>query len=235
MMEEKTPMNKLPKAHQQEKKGQKMVDFITKKKKAMGCLLLLVVFVIILIGAFSWLNASNEIGIKTDNKIDITPTRIQEIQDIGQWEFLSINDEELIDTINHGFFSDDELVRIYYGTIRMGIDLHHAEPQWLQVEDDSVVVAKLPPIELLDRNFIDEAHTRSFFEKGNWSSADRETLYRRAYSKMIARCMTPANIKIAEENAREQFTQFLKAMGYENVKVTLSAPQNPKSLMQKEG
>ena len=112
MMEEKTPMNKLPKAHQQEKKGQKMVDFITKEKKAMGCLLLLVVFVIILIGAFSWLNASNEIGIKTDNKIDITPTRIQEIQDIGQWEFLSINDEELIDTINHGFFSDDELVRI---------------------------------------------------------------------------------------------------------------------------
>ena len=235
MMEEKTPMNKLPKAHQQEKKGQKMVDFITKKKKAMGCLLLLVVFVIILIGAFSWLNASNEIGIKTDNKIDITPTRIQEIQDIGQWEYLSINDEELIDTINHGFFSDDELVRIYYGTIRMGIDLHHAEPQWLQVEDDSIVVAKLPPIELLDRNFIDEAHTRSFFEKGDWSSADREALYRRAYNKMIARCMTPANIKIAEENAREQFTQFLKAMGYKNVKVTLSAPQSPKSLMQKEG
>ena len=53
MIEEKTPMNKLPKAHQQEKKGQKMVDFITKKKKAMGCLLLLVVFVIILIGAFA--------------------------------------------------------------------------------------------------------------------------------------------------------------------------------------
>ena len=234
MMEEKTPMNKLPKAHQQENKGQKMVDFITKDKKVMGCLLLLVVFVIILIGAFSWLNASNEIGIKTDNKIDITPTRIQEIQDIGQWEFLSINDEELIDTINHGFFSDDELVRIYYGTIRMGIDLHHAEPQWLQVEDDSVVVAKLPPIELLDRNFIDEAHTRSFFEKGSWSSADREALYRRAYNKMIARCMTPANIKIAEENAREQFTQFLKAMGYKNVKVTLPAPQSPKSLMQKE-
>ena len=117
----------------------------------------------------------------------------------------------------------------------MGIDLHHAEPQWLQVEDDSIVVAKLPPIELLDRNFIDEAHTRSFFEKGNWSSADREALYRRAYNKMIARCMTPANIKIAEENAREQFTQFLKAMGYKNVKVTLSAPQSPKSLMQKEG
>lgn len=235
MMEEKTPTNKLQKVHQNETKGQTIAGFLPKSWKAMGCLLLPLALIVILIGAFSWLNASNEIGISTDNKIDITPTRIQEIQDIGQWEFLAINDEELIDTINHGFFSDDELVRIYYGTIRMGIDLHHAEPQWLQVEDDSIVVAKLPPIELLDRNFIDEAHTRSFFEKGDWSSADREALYRRAYNKMIARCLTPANIKIAEENARRQFTQFLKAMGYKNVKVTLSAPQSPKSLMQKEG
>ena len=217
MMEEKTPTNKLQKVHQNETKWQTIAGFLPKSWKAMGCLLLPLALIVILIGAFSWLNASNEIGI------------------IGQWEFLAINDEELIDTVNHGFFSDDELVRIYYGTIRMGIDLHHAEPQWLQVEDDSVVVAKLPPIELLDRNFIDEAHTRSFFEKGDWSSADREALYRRAYNKMIARCLTPANIKIAEENARRQFTQFLKAMGYKNVKVTLSAPQSPKSLMQKEG
>ena len=199
-------------------------------------ILLTPLVIIAIVGGVIWyLNSSNSLGLSTDDHIDITPTQIQEIQNIGQWEFLSINDEELIDTINHGFFSDDELVRIYFGTIRMGIDLHHAEPQWLQVEDDSIVVAKLPPIELLDRNFIDEAHTRSFFEKGDWSSADREALYRRAYNKMIARCLTPANIKIAEENARRQFTQFLKAMGYKNVKVTLSAPQSPKNLMQKEG
>ena len=129
MMEEKTPTNKLQKVHQNETKGQTIAGFLPKSWKAMGCLLLPIALIVILIGAFSWLNASNEIGISTDNKIDLTPTRIQEIQDIGQWEFLAINDEELIDTINHGFFSDDELVRIYYGTIRMGIDLHHAEPQ----------------------------------------------------------------------------------------------------------
>ena len=218
MMEEKTPMNKLPKAHQQEKKGQKIVDFITKKKKAMGCLLLLVVFVIILIGAFSWLNASNEIGIKTDNKIDITPTRIQEIQDIGQWEFLSINDEELIDTVSRGFFSDSELVRIYYGTVRLGVDLRQAGPQWLHVEGDSII-ATLPPITLLERNFIDEARTRSFFEKGSWTDSDREQLYKRAYRKMLKRCFTPGNIKIAEENARQQFMQFLRSMGYKKIRV----------------
>ncbi len=38
----------------------------------------------------------------------------------------------------------------------------------------------------------------SFFEKGDWNSADREQLYNRAYKKMLARCMTAENIKIAE-------------------------------------
>ncbi|MGP1418025.1 MAG: DUF4230 domain-containing protein [Prevotella fusca] len=173
-------------------------------------------------GLFLWLNSSNEISIEADQRIDITPTQIRQIQDIGQWEFLSINNEELIDTISRGFFSDAELVRIYYGTVRLGINLHKAKPHWIRVENDSVIVAKLPPIELLDTNFIDEAKSRSFFEKGNWSAADREQLYNRAYKKMLARCMTAANIKTAEENARQQFTQFLKAMGYKNVEVTIT-------------
>ncbi len=65
-------------------------------------------------------------------------------------EFLAINDEELIDTVSRGFFSDSELVRIYYGTVRLGVDLHQTEPHWLRVENDSVIVAKLPAIGCLD-------------------------------------------------------------------------------------
>ena len=113
-------------------------------------------------------------------------------------------------------------MRIYYGTVRLGVDLHQTEPHWLRVENDSVIVAKLPPIGLLDTNFIDEAKSRSFFEKGDWTSADREQLYNRAYKKMLARCMTVENIRIAEKNAKQQFTQFLKAMGYKNVEVTIT-------------
>ncbi len=121
--------------------------------------------------------------------------------------------------MSRGFFSDSELVRIYYGTVRLGVDLHQTEPHWLRVENDSVIVAKLPPIGLLDTNFIDEAKSRSFFEKGDWTSADREQLYNRAYKKMLARCMTAENIRIAEKNAKQQFTQFLRSMGYKNIKV----------------
>lgn len=182
-------------------------------------ILLAPLVIIAIVGGVIWyLNSSNSLGLSTDNHIDITPTQIQEIQNIGQWEFLSINDEELIDTVSRGFFSDSELVRIYYGTVRLGIDLRQAGPQWLHVEGDSII-AMLPPITLLERNFIDEARTRSFFEKGTWTDGDREQLYKRAYRKMLKRCFTPENIKIAEENARQQFMQFLRSMGYKKIRV----------------
>lgn len=182
-------------------------------------ILLTPLVIIAIVGGVIWyLNSSNSVGLSTDDHIDITPTQIQEIQNIGQWEFLSINDEELIDTVSRGFFSDSELVRIYYGTVRLGIDLRQAGPQWLHVEGDSII-AMLPPITLLERNFIDEARTRSFFEKGTWTDGDREQLYKRAYRKMLKRCFTPENIKIAEENARQQFMQFLRSMGYKKIRV----------------
>ena len=182
-------------------------------------ILLAPLVIIAIVGGVIWyLNSSNSVGLSTDDHIDITPTQIQEIQNIGQWEFLSINDEELIDTVSRGFFSDSELVRIYYGTVRLGIDLRQAGPQWLHVEGDSII-AMLPPITLLERNFIDEARTRSFFEKGTWTDGDREQLYKRAYRKMLKRCFTPENIKIAEENAHQQFMQFLRSMGYKKIKV----------------
>lgn len=185
-------------------------------------LLILFAFISLGIILFLWLNLSNRVNVEADQHIDITPTQIRQIQDIGQWEFLSVNDEELIDTVKRGFFSDAELVRIYYGTLRFGIDLHKAHPHWIHVENDSIITARLPSIELLDSNFIDEARSRSFFEKGDWSPADRNQLYDRAYKKMLARCMTSENLKAAEENARLQFSQFLKAMGYRNVKIAIT-------------
>ena len=171
-------------------------------------------------GLLYWFNKDNHIDVGPDQHIDITPTQIAAIKQIGHWEFLSVRDEELVDTLSRGFFSDKELVRIYYGTVRLGIDLQKTDDKWIQVTD-TAVVATLPPIQLLDRNFIDEAQTRSFFESGSWSSADREALYNRAYQKMYARCVTPQNIATAEENARQQFAQLLRSLGFEKVWVNI--------------
>ena len=53
-----------------------------------------------------------KLEVVSDNKIDITPEVIQSIKSIGEWEFLSIADEEMVDTTRKGIFSDDHLVRI---------------------------------------------------------------------------------------------------------------------------
>ena len=71
-------------------------------------------------------DTSTPLQIVTNQSIDITPTQIRSIEQIGKWSFLEISDEEIVDTIRRGFFSDDELVRIYYGTLRLGVDTRQA-------------------------------------------------------------------------------------------------------------
>lgn len=88
----------------------------------------------------------------------------------------------MIDTVRKGFFKDDELIRIYYGTLRLGFDMSEAKADWIKADKDTLVIT-LPKIKLLDENFIDEARTKSFFESGSWSDKDRADMYKRAYAK----------------------------------------------------
>ena len=168
---------------------------------------------------FVWLvffEKDNTIDLGVDDRIGDTPTQIESIRNIGEWEFLSVSNEELVDTIRKGLLSDDHLVRIYYGTLRLGINMHQASPHWLTVSGDTVT-AVLPKVGLLDKNFIDEARTKSFYESGSWKASDREALYKKAYRMMLNRCLTPSNLKAAEENAEAQFRKMLLALGYKNV------------------
>jgi hypothetical protein len=161
---------------------------------------------------------TTEVDVEIDQKINVTPEQIESIKAIGEWEFLSIADEELVDTIRKGIFSDDQLVRIYYGTVRLGINMHQVEPGWIKTSGDSIEVT-LPKISLLDRDFIDEARTKSFHESGRWKATDREALYRKAYRKMLKRCMTKQNIHSAKVNGESQFRQLMKSMGYDHITI----------------
>ena len=151
-----------------------------------------------------------------NSDINVTPEQIQRIKAIGEWEFLSISDEELVDTVRKGLFKDDQLVRIYYGTLRIGVNLQHVKDGWIKTQGDSVSVT-LPKVGLLDEQFIDEARTKAFYESGKWTPNDREALYHKARRQMKAHCLTPQNLKSAENNADTQFRRMMKAMGYNNI------------------
>ena len=189
-------------------------------------------FVVLIVGIVVYLISSIKTVVTTTNttvpdvvkneKIDVTPTMIRSIEQIGEWSFLEINDEELVDTVRRGIFSNDELVRIYYGTLRLGINLKDAKEGWLRMSGDTLV-AKLPPVRLLDNDFIDETRTRSFIASGKWSSVDRKEMYDRAVQKMRQRCLTKKNYAAAQLNAKEQFGQMLRSMGFEKTRVEIGS------------
>lgn len=176
---------------------------------------------IALVAVLAWKGRSGggETKEEPNGKISVTPTQIKSVKETGEWEFLTIDVEELADTTATRLIgSDRRLTRIYYGTLRLGIDLRKAADDWVKMDGDTVDVT-LPHIIMLDKDFIDEAKTKAFYESGTWDQASRETLYQQARRKMLSRCLTTENINIAQLNAVEQMTKLFQAMGYPYVDV----------------
>lgn len=161
-----------------------------------------------------------DIGFKKE--IEPTPIHIESIRQLQQWEFLSIDDEEIVDTtVSHWWKKDDQLVRIYRGCMRLGIDFTECDEQWAVALADTAIIT-LPGIKLLDPDFIDEARTRSFHEEGEWDANVYESLYKKAKRKMMAKGITKKNIKRAEENAVLQISNLFRTLGYPEVRITIS-------------
>ena len=180
----------------------------------------------IAIGSWIWKameRAVPSITISERREIGLLPTQIQSIRDIGQWEFLSIDDEELVDTMRSGFLFDDHLVCIYRGTLRLGIDMQEIREENISVSDDSLSIS-LPQVSLLDESFIDEARTEIFFESGQWSAYAHDELYHRAKEQMKARALTAENRNRTQQLAEQQIRQLFQAMGYKHVAVTFQEP-----------
>lgn len=163
---------------------------------------------------------SNVVTTERVERVTLTPMQIKSIESIGEWEFLAVSDEEIVDTVSHGFFGDSELIRIYYGTLRMGIDLRQARKGWIRLEGDTVC-ADLPPVRLLGNEFIDEARTQTFYETGTWTAADRKRLYLKASRIMRQRVVNRDNLNKANQQAEAQMDKLLHAMGFEHVRITV--------------
>jgi len=181
----------------------------------------LVVLVLVVAGFF-WLRnltKNDHLAFGPDDEIDMTPTQIQSVKAIGEWEFLSVSAEELVDTTRKRLLTKDELARIYYGTLRLGVNMNQTKPGWIETKGDSVTII-LPKVRLLDKDFIDEARTKPFYESGTWTPEDREALYKKAYRMMTQHCLSKENLQAAEVNGREQFRNMMLAMGYKHVNIT---------------
>lgn len=158
-----------------------------------------------------------------EGKILISPEEIRQIEDIGQWVFLNVETEELVDTVRkHLLTSDDALSRIYTGTLHFGLNMEKLRgTDWFSVQGDTANLS-LPAIELMDEEFINEAKTRTFYEVGEWDAATLKKLYERAKSQMARRCVTDKNLKAAQDNAEQEITTFIKSFGFKEVNLSFS-------------
>jgi hypothetical protein len=177
------------------------------------------VVLVAVVAIFFWVKSalkSNYVEIGSNEQIDTTPTQIQSIRDIGEWEFLSVSAEEMVDTVRKGFFSDDELVRIYYGTLRLGINMQQLSDDAITIQGDSVQ-ATFPKVTLLDNDFIDEAKTKSFYESGKWTPQAHQALYQKAHRQMLHHCLTKENLTTAQSNAESQLRNLFTQLGYKTI------------------
>lgn len=170
----------------------------------------------VVVVAAVWVTHAVKADVDTAQTTVLSPNKVWSVEGIGQWEFLTIHDEQLIDTLRRGIFSDDHLARIYYGTLRLGIDLQKAPTAWIKTTGDSIS-ATLPPIKLLDDEFIDEALTRTFYEDGKWDAKTYKRMYQRAAAEMARRAMDTANLASARRNAQTQFYTLFRSMGFKRI------------------
>lgn len=155
-------------------------------------------------------------GITHNERIESTPEEILALKDVGEWEFLSVETEELVEHHEPHTFGDTHLVKIYHGRLSLGIDMKDAADDWFR-DSLSTAIITLPAITLLDDYFIDEARTVTFYEKGRHNAATKQRLYDKAAEAMMQRALAPTNVSEAQHTAREHFMKLMKPFGYKEV------------------
>ncbi|MCF0198622.1 MAG: DUF4230 domain-containing protein [Bacteroidaceae bacterium] len=147
----------------------------------------------------------------------LTTAQKDALRNIGQWELLTIDLEELIDsTRSHTLWPDEHIIRIYRGTARLGTDLTFARPDWIQ-EEAFTVTLTVPAIRLLNPEIIDKSRTTVFLQDGELNAEIREPMFHKAHRLMQRRLRNLDAYRRAEEIGRTKLTTALQAAGFKTV------------------
>ena len=194
--------------------AKKFISSLT--EQTLQTIIVVVVLAALAIWGVKYLIETTHIGTEYRTSTSSTPTTINSIKNIGEWEFLTISDEELVDSVRKSLLGSSELIRIYYGTLRLGVNLNDTIKNWIKSNGDTLHVM-MPKIKLLDNDFIDEAKTESFYETGKWNANELNGMFEKARKKMLQRCLTKENIDNAEQNAITQLSNMFRAVGFNTI------------------
>jgi len=128
----------------------------------------------------------------TTPAIDTTPEEIRALRNIGQWEALSVDTEELVEKNENSLLSSKQMVCVYRGTLRIGIDMAKVAEKWCNVQGKTVTL-HLPDVELLDNEFINDTRTTVFVQEGNWNADAKQQMRTQAAEAMKKRALSAEN------------------------------------------
>ena len=160
----------------------------------------------------------------TDNeRIDSTEVVVKNIETSRQWVFLKIPVEEVVSR-EKGLIWKDNLTKKFKGQIELGLDLRMMLPGWAKYKpgDFSHIELNMPPIEILNNEFLDEAASQTLIDEGSWSLEEKKLMKEEAIEKMSQQALSLHNVEAAEALARRELTEKFLKLGYKDVKVNIS-------------
>lgn len=161
-------------------------------------------------------------GHQTEVVVTPTPVNLDSIRAIGQWSFLTVEMDEIVDTVDRGLFSSDRISVAYHGTLHYGINVAEARHGWVTIVGDTAVTVVLPPVRLLDDRFLDERNVKVYEGRDDMDFINKPTvraaLVRKAKAAMIRRGRE--NIPEARGKAETEVRRIFSQHGYKKIVVS---------------
>lgn len=183
-----------------------------------------VVCLIVMVAVLYMCHAAKSVtaGHQTEVVVTPTPVNLDSIRAIGQWAFLTVEMDEVVDTVDRGLFSSDRISVAYHGTLHYGINVAEARPGWVTIVGDTAVTVVLPPVKLLDDRFLDERNVKVYEGRDDMDFINKPTvraaLVRKAKAAMIRRGRE--NIPEARGKAETEVRRIFSQHGYKKIVVS---------------
>lgn len=180
-----------------------------------------VVCLIVVVAVLYMCHAAKSVtaGHQTEVVVTPTPVNLDSIRAIGQWSFLTVEMDEVVDTVDRGLFSSDRISVAYHGTLHYGINVAEARPGWVTIVGDTAVTVVLPPVRLLDDRFLDERNVKVYEGRDDMDFINKPTvraaLVRKAKAAMIRRGRE--NIPEARSKAETEVRRIFSQHGYKKI------------------
>lgn len=190
------------------------------KIKALAIIIVCIVIIVVIVKACNWAHDGKPVT-RTEVTVKPTPVNLDSIKRIGQWSVVTVDLDQIVDTVDKGFFSDDEIQLMYHGTLHYGIDMSKVKDDWVRVENDTTVFIHLPQVTLLDNRFLDERNVKVILGENDQKFINRPevqaAMVRKAKASMIRKGDTH------KEEARRKIENDMKRLfsvhGYKQIMV----------------